>query len=34
MYSGFFGKQQRDDSQIIGLTEILRNAGVTLVKVV
>lgn len=34
MYSWFFGKQQREDTQIIQLREILKNAGVGLVKIV
>lgn len=34
MYSGFFGKEDRRDSQIIRLSDILKNAGVSFVKVV
>ena len=34
MYSGFFGKEKRRDTQIVRLTDILRNAGIGLVKVV
>ena len=34
MYSGFFGKEDRSDSQIVRLADILKHAGVTLVKVV
>lgn len=34
MYSGFFGKEDRKDPQIVRLSDILKNTGVTLVKVV
>lgn len=34
MYSGFFGKEDHSDSQIVRLADILKHAGVTLVKVV
>ena len=34
MYSGFFGKEDRSDSQIVRLADILKHAGVTLIKVV
>lgn len=34
MYSGFFGKEDCNDSQIVRLADILKHAGVTLVKVV